>query len=115
MERGDTKIVTGDIDGSDSSINSVVTDPNIVQSYDADSIDLHLDQQQSNKKQFIKAQKNKSSYNLSSTSKFSKGEQNLSQLGLNESTREKFRYSIILIRSCINALASLCFSKSNCK
>merc|ERR1712111_202548 len=87
VERGDTKVVTGDIDGSDSSINSVVTDPNIVQSYDADSIDLHLDQQ-SNKKQYIKAQKTKSSYNLSSTSKFSKGEQNLSQLGLNESTRE---------------------------
>ena len=70
----------------------MVTDPNIVQSYDADSIDLHLDQQ-SNKKQYIKAQKTKSSYNLSSTSKFSKGEQNLSQLGLNESTREKFRYN----------------------
>ena len=42
------------------------------------------------KKQFKKAHKNKSSYNLSS-SKFSKGEQNLSQVGLADA-QDKFRW-----------------------
>ena len=72
-----------------SSSSESSSDPSALKTYDADSIDLHLEQA-SKKKQFIKAHKHKSSYNLSS-SKFSKGEQNLSQLGLNESNPEKFR------------------------
>ena len=65
-------------EGSESSLSSVKTDPS--KTYDADSIDLHLEQT-SKKKQFMKAHRNKSSYNLSAA-KFSKGEQNLSQVGL---------------------------------
>ena len=83
----DGKRDTGDsVDVSESSLGSIKTDPG--KPYDADSIDLHLEQT-SKKKQFMKAHKNKSSYNLSS-SKFSKGEQNLSQVGLAE-TQDKFR------------------------
>ena len=87
MERSDGKSDPGDsIEVSESSLGSVKTDPS--KPYDADSIDLHLEQT-SKKKQFKKAHKNKSSYNLSS-SKFSKGEQNLSQVGLAEA-QDKFR------------------------
>ena len=83
----DGKRDTGDsVDVSESSLGSIKTDPS--KPYDADTIDLHLEQT-SKKKQFMKAHKNKSSYNLSS-SKFSKGEQNLSQVGLAE-TQDKFR------------------------
>merc|ERR1711997_652314 len=74
-------------EGSESSLSSVKTDPS--KTYDADSIDLHLEQT-SKKKQFMKAHRNKSSYNLSAA-KFSKGEQNLSQVGLADA-QDKFRY-----------------------
>ena len=73
-------------EGSESSLSSVKTDPS--KTYDADSIDLHLEQT-SKKKQFMKAHRNKSSYNLSAA-KFSKGEQNLSQVGLADA-QDKFR------------------------
>ena len=73
-------------EGSESSLSSVKTDPS--KTYDADSIDLHLEQA-SKKKQFMKAHRNKSSYNLSAA-KFSKGEQNLSQVGLADA-QDKFR------------------------
>ena len=73
-------------EGSESSLSSVRTDPS--KTYDADSIDLHLEQT-SKKKQFMKAHRNKSSYNLSAA-KFSKGEQNLSQVGLADA-QDKFR------------------------
>ena len=73
-------------EGSESSLSSVKTDPS--KTYDADSIDLHLEQT-SKKKQFMKAHRNKSSYNLSAA-KFSKGEQNLSQVALGEA-QDKFR------------------------
>merc|ERR1739844_140215 len=71
-------------EGSESPLSSVPS-----KTYDADSIDLHLEQT-SKKKQFMKAHRNKSSYNLSAA-KFSKGEQNLSQVGLADA-QDKFRY-----------------------
>ena len=87
VEKEDGRGEPGDsIDVSEASMSSNKTDPS--KPYDADSIDLHLEQT-SKKKQFMKAHRNKSSYNLSG-SKFSKGEQNLSQVGLNESP-DKFR------------------------
>ena len=87
VERGDDKCDPGDsIEVSEASLSSIKTDPS--KPYDADSLDLHLDQG-SKKKQFMKAHKNKSSYNLSS-SKLYKGEQNLSQVGLSEA-QDKFR------------------------
>ena len=55
-----------------------------VKNYDADSIDLHLEQ--AKKKQFIKAHKNKSSYNL--TSKRSKAD------GSQEHVNGNFRYLV---------------------
>ena len=73
-------------EGSLSSINSVKTDPNLV-THDADSMESD---EANKKKKAYKSGKNKSSYAVSS-SKFSKGEQNLSQIGLPEG-QERFRF-----------------------
>jgi len=74
-------------DGSLSSINSVKTDPNLMP-HD-DSMESNSDEANKKKKAY-KSGKNKSSYAVSS-SKFSKGEQNLSQIGLPEG-QERFRF-----------------------
>eukprot|EP00090_Calanus_glacialis_P014850 TRINITY_DN23716_c0_g1_i1.p1 TRINITY_DN23716_c0_g1~~TRINITY_DN23716_c0_g1_i1.p1 ORF type:complete len:751 (+),score=156.18 TRINITY_DN23716_c0_g1_i1:310-2253(+) len=78
-------------EGSLSSINSVKTDPNLVH-HDVDSIETNSDDANKKKKAYKSAigGKNKSSYAVSS-SKFSKGEQNLSQIGLPEG-QERFRF-----------------------
>ena len=78
-------------DGSLSSMNSVKTDPNLVH-HDTDSIEPDLDDANKVKKAYKSGigGKNKSSYAVSS-SKFSKGEQNLSQVGLSEG-QERFRF-----------------------
>jgi len=78
-------------DGSISSMNSVKTDPNLVH-HDTDSIEPDLDDANKVKKAYKSGigGKNKSSYAVSS-SKFSKGEQNLSQVGLSEG-QERFRF-----------------------
>ena len=87
VERADGRCEPVDsIEVSEASMSSNKTDPS--KPYDADSIDLHLEQT-SKKKQFMKAHKNKSSYNLSS-SKLYKGEQNLSEVGLSD-VQDKFR------------------------
>ena len=75
-------------EGSLSSINSVKTDPNLVRQ-DADSMESNSDEANKKKKAY-KSGKSKSSYAVSST-KFSKGEQNLSQIGLPEG-QERFRF-----------------------
>ena len=65
---------------SSSSDGSSLTSDNITaKNYDADSIDLHLEQ--SRRKQFIKAHKNKSSYNLTSGVKHNKIDNNVSPQG----------------------------------
>ena len=66
-----------------------------MKSFDADSIDMHLNK--SNKKQqFVKAAKNKTSYNLS---KFSKGEQNINEAIQQEKLRCLLLIAFILSSS----------------
>merc|ERR1712107_450020 len=65
--------------GSSSDGSSLTSDNITAKNYDADSIDLHLEQ--SRRKQFIKAYKNKSSYNLTSVVKHNKIDNNVSPQG----------------------------------